>query len=256
MRTSKHPFLSSSHSLISILSRFLDSHDLHQVDFFRYSIKWAGLPGTATLDILKEQAQHFIFPSPPTPLLPPKARLIRDLQAAYHNTIRTSNVWQSIILPDGQPPPFYMGALSNLDCGTSSAAIQLTTGHSFSDDYSKIFRKGADDNVICPCNYSSEAPDLAPVSPHSPGHFDRLMSQFLAPTDSPPLSPQASLPRHQCQQPRPRRLFKNTIGHVLFHCPLHSSPRHRIFGLNARYKYIFGTKEGGCKLGIFLRTTN
>ena len=171
LRTSKHPFLLLSHSLISILSRFLDSHDLHQVDFFRYSIKWAGLPGTATLDILKEWAQHFIFPLPPTPLLPPKACLICDLQTAYHNTIQTSNVWQSIILPDGQPLPFYMGALSNLNCGTSSAAIQLTIGHSFSDDYSKIFQKGTNDNVIRPCNYS-EAPDLAPVSPHSPGHFN------------------------------------------------------------------------------------
>jgi len=226
-RTLKHGLLSSSCLFIDRISLFLNSHDTHHIDLHRYSIKWSGLPGTVVLDNLKEQAQHIIFPCPPTPLL--------------H-------------LPDGRPPPFYIGALSCMDCATSSASIQLACGHGFTADYSDIFRTNAGDNTLCPCNFINEVQDLAPAStqhpkardpaPASPSPaFDCLMQQFLDPTSpTSPTSPQAHLPHHQHQQPRPRRLFRNTMGHVLFQCPLHNSPCLHIFGLHANEAYIFGTE--------------
>ena len=40
------------------------------------------------------------------------------------------------------------------------------------------------------------------------------------------------------------------------HCRLHNSPRRRIFGQHANLDYIFGTEDGGKKLGDFLLATN
>jgi len=186
-RTSKHTLLPSSRALLSLLSGFLDSHDTHHVDFFRYSIKWSGLPGMAVLDHLREGAQHMIFPLPPTPLLNPKACLLCNLQSQYMDTIQDARIWQSIILPDRCPPPFYIGALSCMDCGTSSTSIQLASGHTFTADYSGLFRKGADDNTLCPCNFTNEARDLDPASPVQ--SFDDLMWQHLAPATPSPTPP-------------------------------------------------------------------
>jgi len=220
------------------------------------------------LDNLKEQAQHIIFPCPPTPLLHPKARLLRNLQTQYLDTIRDTRVWQSTILPDGRPPPFYIGALSCMDRATSSASIQLACGHGFTADYSNIFWTNTGDNTLCPCNFINKVRDLAPAStqhpkawdpaPASPSPaFDHLMQQFLDPTSpTSPTSPWAHLPHHQRQRPRLRHLFRNTTGHILFQCPLHNSPHLHIFGLHTNEAYIFGTKEGGQKLGAFLRATN
>lgn len=56
-RTSKHPLLFFSHAIIDQMITFLESHDLHHIDFFRYSIKWAGLPGKVALDDFTNQEQ-------------------------------------------------------------------------------------------------------------------------------------------------------------------------------------------------------
>ena len=198
-----------------------------------------------------------IFPLPPTPLLNPKARLLCDLQSQYMDTIWDARIWQSIILPDGRPPPFYIGALSCMDRGTSSTSIQLASGHTFTADYSGLFWKGADDNTLCPCNFTNEVQDLDPASPVP--SFDDLMQQHLAPatpSPTPPPSPRAQLPHPQRQQPRPRCLFRNITAHVLFQCPLYDVPCRRIFRLHAQDAYVFGTEEGGRKLGAFLQATN
>ena len=122
-RLSKHADLSLSHTITNIFSSFVSANELHCIDLFRHSIKWSGLPGKVAMDAFTEQEQQAIFPLPPTPLLLPKERLLRDLQAEYLATDRSSRVWQSITLPDGRPPPFYISALSRKDRGTSSSAI-------------------------------------------------------------------------------------------------------------------------------------
>ena len=232
------------------LSLFLSSHDTHHVDLFRYSIKWSGLPGTTILDGLRT-GPHAIFPPPP-PLLNPKARLYaisNQIISTPSGTPQYGNLSFS-----GRPPPFYIGALSCMDRGMSSASIPLACGHAFTADYSDVFRKNAGDNTLCPCNFINEARDLAPASPHH--SYDRFMHRYLVPSPASPASPRTHLPRNRRQRPRPRGLFRNTTGHVLFQCPLYDSPRRCIFGLHANDTYIFGTEEGGRKLGAFLRTTN
>ena len=175
-QTSKHPSLSLSRSIIERLSGFLVADALHHTDLFRYSVKWSGLPGKAVLDDFTNQEQHVVFPVPPSPLLKPKDCLLRDLQAEYLRTDRSARVWQSIILPDGKPPPFIQGALSCKDRHTFSSAIQLCCGHAFHKPYSVKFRQSAEDNNVCPCS------DLSPPSPTSSQHsFKRLQRELLSP---------------------------------------------------------------------------
>jgi len=253
--TSKHPFLFLSRALIDQMILFLSAHPLHNIFLHRYSVKWAGLPGKTVFQELTERAQHNVFPLPPHSLLRPKDVLLQDLQEEYIQTIRTGHIWQSITMPDGRPPPFIQGALSRKDRRTFAAAIQLTSRHAFHKWYSDHMRRGADDNNICPC--SDPTPSSPPGSPRSDtSGFNHLMAEFLA-THSPPPSPRDTLPRHQRQRPRPRRqIFYNTIEHVLLTCPLHSSPRRRIFGVRPSLDFIFGTFEGGSQLGAFQRATN
>jgi len=252
--TSKHPFLFLSRALIDQMILFLSAHPLHTIIFHRYSVKWAGLPDKSVFQELTERAQLAVFPLTPHSLLHPKDVLLQDLQEEYIQTIRAGQVWKSITLPDGRPPPFIQGALSRKDRRTFAAAIQLTTRHAFDKWYSDHMRRGADDNNVCPCS------EPLPPSPSGSSHsdtlgFNHLMAEFLA-THSPPPSPRGNLPRHQRQRPRPRRVFYNTINHVLYTCPLHTSPRRRIFGLRPSEDFIFGTFEGGSQLGAFQRATN
>ena len=253
--TSKHPFLFLSRALIDQMILFLSAHSLHIINFHRYSVKRAGLPGKTVFQEFTEREQHAIFPLPPHSLLRPKDVLIQDLQEEYIQTIRASRIWQSVTLPDGRPPPFILGALSRKDWRTFASAIQLASYHAFHKWYSETFRRGADDNNICPCS------DPTPPSPSGSTRSDtsgynRLMAEFLA-THTPPPSPRDTLPRHQRQQPRLRRqIFYNTINHVLYTCPLHTSPRRCIFGLRPSEEFIFGTFEGGSQLGAFQRATN
>jgi len=247
-RLSKHTDLSLSCAVTDHFSSFVSANELHCIDLFRHSIKWSGLPGKAVMDDFTEREQQAIFPLAPTPLLAPKECLLHDLQVEYLATNRSARVWQSIILPDGRPPPFYIGALSRKDRGTSSSAVQLACDHAFTSTYSGAFRTNAGDNTLCPCNF-----DQTPTSRHSSldhlPNFDQLMAEFLS------TSPRTHLPRQQHQRPRPR-LFPNSTAHVLFQCPLHSSPHRCIFGIHANEAYIFGTEDGGRKLGEFQRATN
>jgi len=246
--TSKHAHLPHSLSFIHHITNFLSSDSVHHVDLYRYSVKWSGLPGTATLESLSEVEQCATFPLPPTPLLPPKARLLRDLEADYYRLDHSAHVWQSIIPPDGKPPPFYIGALSCKDRRTSSSAVQLAFDHAFTATYSDWACPTAGDNTLCPCG-ASPSPTLS---------FEQLIAiQNKAPrlTLSPsPRSSRAPLPRYQ--RPRPRYRPHNTTHHVLFQCPLHTSPCHHIFGTHPFDAFIFGTEDGGRKLGAFQCTTN
>jgi len=246
--TSKHAHLACSLLFHNILINFLLTDPVHQVDLFRYSIKWSGLLGMATLERLLDGEQQVMFPLPPTPLLPPKARLLRNLEAEYYRQDRSARIWQSIIPPDGRPPPFFIGALLRKDRGSSSSAVQLAFDHAFTATYSDWARPNAGDNTLCPCG--------PPPSP-TPS-FDQLMEIHESrPRDTSSPSPQSSqAPPHRRQRPSPRRRPRNTTDHVLFHCPLHSSPRRRIFGIHPRDAYVFGTEEGGIKLSDFQRTTN
>jgi len=110
--TSKHPFLFLSRAIIDQMIVFLSAHSLHFIHFYRYSIKWAGLPCKMVFQEFTEREQHVIFPVPPPSLLRPKDILLQDLQEEYIQTICASRIWQSITLPDGRPPPFIQGALS------------------------------------------------------------------------------------------------------------------------------------------------
>ena len=247
--TSKHSFLFLTHALIDQMIFFLSAHPLHLITFHRYSVKWAGLPGKTVFQEFTEWEQHVTFPLPPHSLLRPKDVLLQDLQEEYIQTIRASCIWQSITLPDSRPPPFILGALSHKDRHTFASAVQLASNHAFTKWYLDQFRRGADDNNICPCS------DPTPPSPSGSfwsdtSGYNRLMAEFLA-------TPRDSLPCHQRQWPRLRRqIFYNTINHVLYTCPLHTSPRHRIFGLRPSKEFIFGTFEGGSQLGAFQRATN
>jgi len=93
----KHPLLDLSHSFLSILSTFLSADPVHHIDLFRYSIKWSGLPGMATVDSLSKVQQQLIFPDPPPSLLLPKARLLHLFQEQYDLLCRDSHIWQLII---------------------------------------------------------------------------------------------------------------------------------------------------------------
>ena len=258
--TSKHGHLFLSRAIIEQFSLFLSSHGLHRVDLHRYSVRWSGLLGKSVFEDLTHSAQQSLLPIPPTPLLRPKDRLLRDLQEEYIQTIKSARVWQSTIIPDGKPPPFVTSTLSLKDRQTYCSAIQLASGHAFHQPYSDEFRRGANDNNICPC--SEPTP---PSSPHSDtSGFNRLQAEHLArgslrspSPPSPRSQPRDSLPRHQCQQPRLRRMrFYNSTNHVLYTCPLHTSPRLRIFGARPNEAFIFGTMEGGAQLGEFQRATN
>jgi len=253
--TSKHPLLFLSRAIIDQMILFLLAHPLHYIFFHRYSVKWAGLPGKTVFQEFTEQEQHIIFPIPPSSLLCPKDVLLQDLQEEYIRTIHSACIWQSITMPDGHPPPFILGALSQKDCRTYTAAIQLASAHAFHKPYSDEFRPGANDNNICPC--SDPTPPSPTLSSRSDtSSFNRMMAEFLA-THFPSPSPCDSLPRHQHQQPRPRRqIFYNTTNHILYVCPLHTSPRRRIFRLRPSEEFIFGTFEGGAQLGAFQCTTN
>jgi len=269
-RFHKHPYLHLSHAARSALSSFLSADPLHHVDLSRYSIKWSGLPGMATIDSLSEEQQHLLFPLPPSPLLNPKAHLLRSMQEAYDLLPRLSRIWQSIIRPDGQLPPFILGALSRKDRRTFSSAIQLAFDHGFTITYSDIFRPTAGDNPLCPEHEPPRSPPLSPSSEQA--GFDRLMAQLLDPwafrppslSPSPPLS-RASLPRPQrlspsrrssSLRPSPRVRYRNTTQHVLFECSPLSSPRQRFFGRHPFDAYVFGTFDGAVALGDFQRATN
>jgi len=269
-RLHKHPLLHLSHAFTSTLSSFLSADPVHHVDIFRYSIKWSGLPGMAAIDTLMEEQQAIIFPLPPSPLLNPKARLLYAMQESYDLLPRLSRIWQSIIRPDGQLPPFILGALSCKDRRTFSSAIQLAFDHGFTISYSDIFRPNAGDNPFCP---EHGTPHSLPPSPQSEqAGFDRLMAQLNDPwafrppslSPSPPLS-RASLPRPQrlspsrrnpSQWPSPRERYRNTTQHVLFECSPLSSPHHRFFGSHPFDAYVFGTFDGAVSLGNFQRATN
>ena len=259
--TSKHPFLFLSRAIIDQMIIFLSAHPYHSINFYRYSIKWAGLPGKTVFNDFTNQEQQSIFLVPPLSLLRPKDILLLDLQDEYVCTIRTARIWQSIIMPDGCPPPFIQGTLSCKDCCTYTPTGQLASGHTFHKPYSDKFRPGADDNNVCPC--SDPTPPLSPSgSIHSDtSGFNRLQAEHLAWAHLSPTSPRStpcdSLPRHQRQRPRPRRTrFPNSTSHVLYACPLHTSPCRRIFGLCPSEEFIFGTFNGGAQLGAFQCATN
>ena len=172
-RSHKHPLLDLSYSFLSLLSSFLSADPVHHVDILRYSIKWSGLLGTAIVDTLSEEQQQLVFADPPSSLLP-KARLLLLIQEQYDLLRHDSCIWQSIIHPDGNLPPYIQGAISHKDRHTFSAAVQLAFDHAFTCTYSRIFRANAGDNLWCPCH--STPPPSAPSSPTSEqAGFERLM---------------------------------------------------------------------------------
>ena len=195
----KHPLLDLSHALRSLCTAFFNTNTCHHIDIFRYSIKWSGLPGMARIDSLSEEQQHIIFPLSPPSLITLKAQLLRDWQDQYNLLCHDTCYWQSIIHPNSNPPPFYMGALSHLDCQTTSSAIQLTFDHAFTTTYSDLFRMNASDNTLCPEHSNHHITPPSPIMEQQ--QYDCLMADFLDPHSyrPPSLSPspspsQASLP--------------------------------------------------------------
>ena len=140
----------------------------------------------AKIDSISEEQQHLIFPLPPPSLITPKAQLLCDWQDNYDLLWRDARYWQSIIRPNGEPPPFYKGALSCLDRHTSSSAVQLTFDHAFTASYSDLFRPRAGNNTLCP----EHTHHIMPPSPIiEQQRFDRLMRNFLDPRSHRPLPP-------------------------------------------------------------------
>jgi len=159
------------------------------------------------------------------------------------------------------------GALSLKDRRAASACLQIALRHGFFKEYSERFRPNADDNNVCPCNHPDQphAPPRSLIREGSDEGYERLMSEFLRPdlpTPSPHPPPRSPHPPHRSHLPRhrrtspPPRLHLNTVSHVLVHCPLLTSPRRRIFGQRVNFDFIFGTFDGGRKLGEFLRASN
>jgi len=60
-QTHKHPLLLLSRLFHTYLLSFLVADPVHHVDIFRYSVKWSGLPGMATLESLAEAEQRITF---------------------------------------------------------------------------------------------------------------------------------------------------------------------------------------------------
>ena len=113
-------------------------------------------PGFASHNEILERAQIF-FASHPDPPLSNKARVFADWKRDYMNADHTGLAWQSCEIPESSTPPaFVRGALSAGNRQYLSAAIQLSTSHDFTADYSMKFRPDAPDNLICPC--SSDRP--------------------------------------------------------------------------------------------------
>ena len=264
----KHPLLDLSHAFQSLLTAFFDANPCHHTDAYRYSIKWSRLPGMARIDSLLEEQQHIIFPLPPPSLITPKAQLLLDWQNAYDLLRHDARYWQSIICPDSEPPPFYKGALSRLDHRTTSSAVQLAFDHAFTATYSDLFRSHTGDNTLCP-EHTHHIMPPSPITEQQ--HFDCLMCDFHDPRSHrpPSLSPSphsswASLPRPQQLSPGGiwQRLspghtqWRNTTDHILFRCSPLSSPCCWFFGTSAFDAYVFGTFDGGIKLGNFQRATN
>ena len=267
----KHPLLDLSHAFNLALLSFLLADPLHYVDLFRYSIKWSGLLGMATIDTLLEEQQAIIFPLHPSPLLNPKACLLHMMQDQYDLLCRDSCIWQSIIHPDGKLPPFIQGTISHKDRHTFSSAVQLAFNHAFTITYSDIFQSQADDNPFCP-EHGTTPPSL-PASPHSEqASFDCLMAQLNDPWAFCPPSLSPSPPQSQASLPHPQRLspsqrsqsqqlslgahYRHTTHHVLFKCSPLSSPYHCFFGSRPFDAYVFGTFDGGVSLGDFQHATN
>ena len=171
---------------------FLLAHSYHSINFYRYSVKWAGLPGKTVFDDFTNQEQHIIFPAPPPSLLRPKDILLLDLQDEYICTIRSAHIWQSITMPDGRPPPFIQGALSQKDCCTYAAAGQLASGHTFHKPYSDEFRPGAQDNNICPCSDPIPPPSPSGSTHSDTSGFNRLQAEHLAWAHLSPTSPRST----------------------------------------------------------------
>jgi len=204
-RLHKHPLLNLSHAFNSALLKFLSADPLHHIDIFRYSIKWSGLLGMATINTLSEEQQSIIFPLPPSPLLNPKACLLCMMQDQYDLLCHDSRIWQSIIRPDGKPPPFIQGAILRKDRCTFSSAVQLAFNHAFTITYSDIFRVNAGDNPFCP-KHGMPPPPL-PASPRSEqAGFDHLMAQLHDPQAFRPPSLSPSPPLSRASLPHPQRL--------------------------------------------------
>jgi len=171
----KHTLLDLSHSFTWLLSKFLSADPVHHIDIFRYSIKWSGLLGMARIDSLLEEQQNIVFPLPPPSLLNPKARFLRLFQDQYDLLRPDSHIWQSIIWPNGKPPPFYLGTLHRKDQHTSSSAVQLVFDHTFTCTYSQIFRANTGNTLWCP--HHGMPPPSAPSSPLSEqAGFNHLMA--------------------------------------------------------------------------------
>jgi len=262
----KHALLDLSRSFTLLLSNFLSTDPMHHIDIFRYSIKWSGLLGMAQINSLSEEQQLIVFPLPPPSLVNPKARLLCLFQDQYDLLRHDSRIWQSIIQPDGKPPPFYLGALHHKDRHTSSSAVQLAFDHAFTCTYSQIFRTNTDDTLWCLC-HGTPLPSCPSLPLSEQASFDHLMAiQHANPclTVSPDPS-RASLSRPQrltlsgrrhSLQLSPRVCYPNLTYHVLFECSPLSSPCRQIFGPFPFDAYIFGTFDGGFKLGKFQRATN
>jgi len=76
--------------------------------------------------------------------LPFAARLRRGVHA---------NRWTKPSHPRSSEGSYHLVAT----IGSFSAAIQLTTRHSFDDEYSDKFRPNAGDNTTCPCSHEEES---------------------------------------------------------------------------------------------------
>jgi hypothetical protein len=122
-----------------------------QIAFRWFSLSWADA-GQVTAD-----AQPlFSDPKDNTPLasVPDcKVDMYSDWSADYVATPHPQPYFRSCAPPDGnRPPPFIRGVLSRGSRRLFSAAVQLSTGHSFLADYSHRFRPNARDNTTCLCS--------------------------------------------------------------------------------------------------------
>jgi len=108
--------------------------------------------GFALHEELLERTQIF-FAAHPDPPLSNKAKVFANWKRDYMDAQHTGQAWQSCEIPESSTPPaFVRGVLSTGNRRYFSAAIQLSTGHDFTAEYSIKFRPGANDNIICPCS--------------------------------------------------------------------------------------------------------
>jgi hypothetical protein len=151
------PLLALSARLRSFVSGFLALPHSPSLAFRRYSIR---RPHARHIrDAVADLVSRTPLDPPPLPAPPDrKAEMYAEWLADY--TPSSHPAAQSCRPPNGnRPPPFIRGVLARGNRRLFSAAVQVSTGHAFTADYSRRFRPSAGDRTSCHCSTPTHPED-------------------------------------------------------------------------------------------------